>query len=105
MNITIHIPFQSHNNNIIHALKGNIKPQPKQMGMDENLEFPTLCLHKGNFKPRPKQMAMDENLTLPTLHPNKGNFKPQPKQMAMDEKLCYLLCIYTSSILSHNPSK
>lgn len=35
---------------------------------------------KGNFKPRPKQMAMDENLTLPTLYPHKGNFKPQPKQ-------------------------
>jgi hypothetical protein len=32
-------------------LKGNIKPQPKQMGMDENLTFPTLCLQKGNFKP------------------------------------------------------
>jgi hypothetical protein len=49
--------------------------------------LPTLHLHKGNFKPQPKQMAMDENLSLPTLHLHKGNFKPQPKQMAMDENL------------------
>jgi len=67
--------------------KGNIKPQPKQMGMDENLTLPTLHPHKGNFKPQPKQNGYGWKVTLPTLHLHKFNFKPQPKQMAMDENL------------------
>jgi hypothetical protein len=37
--------------------------------------LPTLHLHKGNFKPQPKQMAMDENIYITYFTCTQGQFQ------------------------------